>query len=142
MHNERNNLLAFSKKVEELRTAQKAYFRAHEMKLDAHSKLIEAKKIEAEVDKLIRDIEKDHKEANQANLFEPVLRSVIVKSGLTDPKELADLYGQKVAIEWLNNDESCWVPQDGRVNAITIRMAEMSRVRNMAIRDGKEVYHG
>jgi hypothetical protein len=142
MLNERNNLLAFSKKVCELRTAQNAYFRARNMKLDAHSKLIEVKKLEAEVDKLIRDIEKDHKEANQANLFEPVYRSVIVNSGKTDPKELASLYGEKVSIEWLNNDESCWVPQQGAVNAITIRMAEMSRIRNISVIKGKEAVNG
>lgn len=124
--------------IKNVRTAQIDYFKAKAKQLDAHSRLKECKKLEKELDETLAFVDKVEREAQQANLFEPVYMNSIVRKGFTNPKLLAEYYGQEVTFEWLTNGGATWVEQTGKVNAITIRMAEMERVRQLSV-NGKEV---
>ncbi len=141
MTDPRTELLAFSKKVQEMRDAQVKYYKAKAAKLDAYGALIEAKKIEKEVDDLVKLIKADHDDILQSNLFEPVHVSSIVRKGLTDPNLLAERYGQDVTVSWLNTKSDAWIKQTGKCNAVTIRMAELERIKDLEIIE-KEATHG
>jgi hypothetical protein len=126
----RTELHAFSVEVKRVLDMQYDYFRGRKNQSLPQISLREMKKAEKQLLGLINMINMDNSAVNQSNLFEPV-HTMPAKKGLTTPSELAGMYGKEVSLEWLNNDGTAWIPTKGKVNAITIRHAEMERVRNL-----------
>ena len=144
MANPRINLYDFSREVKLMMDYQQDYFSAKRLKGETYRTLKKAQKQEKVVTGLITSISLDKKELDQSNLFEPVQQSQIEAKGLVTPGQLARLYGQPIKCEYLTKDGFEWLPVAGKVNAITIRHAELGRIRNLqtAAIKTKEVQRG
>tara|TARA_B100000965_G_scaffold402686_1_gene429169 strand:- start:8240 stop:8686 length:447 start_codon:yes stop_codon:yes gene_type:complete len=133
MADARTDLFEFRNLVKSMRDAQNDYFSAVKLKTNTYEKLKIARKLEKQVDGVCTSILLDKKELEQSTLFEPVNYSLIVKKGLVDPRDLVKLYGKEVELEYLTKDGLQWLPTKGRVNAVTVRHAELERLRNLKV---------
>lgn len=133
MADPRTDLVEFRNLVKSMRDAQNDYFSAVKLKTDTYAKLKVARKLEKQVDGICTSIILDKKELEQSTLFEPINYSLIVKKGLVDPRDLVKLYGKEVELEYLTKDGLQWLPTKGRVNAVTVRHAELERLRNLKV---------
>ena len=133
MADARTDLFEFRNLVKSMRDAQNDYFSAVKLKTNTYEKLKIARKLEKQVDGVCTSILLDKKELEQSTLFESVNYSLIVKKGLVDPRDLVKLYGKEVELEYLTKDGLQWLPTKGRVNAVTVRHAELERLRNLKV---------
>lgn len=133
MGNPRTDLHAFAKEVKRVIDMQRDYFRGKHNTSVPQVSLHQVKKAEKQLLGLINMINLDRAEMKQANLFEDTRQSLLKKAGLNSGDDLLLLYGQEVSFEWLNNSGDAWIPAKGKVSAVTLRHAEMGRVRNLTV---------
>lgn len=132
MLNPRTNIYDFAMEVCKLRELQKEFFAMRINKLDTRLILSKTKKQEKYVDGVINQIKMDKAQLKQADLFNGNTQQHF-DDQLVSGAEMVKLYGQKVEFEWLNNDGTAWVKAGGNVTAVTVRHAELGRVRGLVI---------
>lgn len=142
----RTNLYDFAMEVFKLRELQNEFFAKRMAKQDTRLTLAACKKQEKYVDGLINQVKIDKANLEQANLFGGNVHKHFDEK-LVGGAEMIKQYGQKVEFEWLNNEGNAWVKTGGIVTAVTIRHAELGRIRSLIISDQQSriregVHHG
>lgn len=132
MASPRTNLFDFAMEVYKLRDLQNEFFANRKNNIDTRLTLSACKKQEKYVDGLINQVKIDKANLEQANLFAGNTQKHFDEQ-LVSGAEMIKHYGQKVEFEWLNNEGNAWVKTGGAVTAVTIRHAELGRIRSLVL---------